>query len=493
MYMPFLQSSAHAPVPQRGHGVPPVRAAGATAASDQSSDDTRRLPSERNSRLLYLPRAAALTAASLLALHVPTAVSAAAAQAQGTAVPQSAVPAWELPNTLLAGRGTAAACAGAAQNRCQARIVTVAPGSVKALSTSTPLGYGPADFAAAYNLPDPALGPDSTVAVLDEGAFPTLEADLGTYRAQYGLPACTSANGCFRQVNEHGGAPLEAGTTQFQKAFDEETGTETALDVDMVSAACPTCHILEITVNRDLNADSDQAAQDFGVAMDTAAKLGAAAASVSYQFPADATLDLGAAARDFYHPGMAITASSGDSGYEGSPSGWPQNLPTVTSVGGTSLYLTPGSGRAGYTETVWDGSGSGCAGDLPPALGQPTAVAAACGGMRAGSDVSADADPTTGAAVFDDYAPFTGSAADWITVGGTSESSPFVAGLYARGGRLGGVDGPGLLYAAPASAFNDVTLGQNAPGHSGCTVLCIAGPGWDGPTGLGTPDGLSAF
>ena len=412
------------------------------------------------------------------------------AQAHSSAAPTPATA--ELPNAALADRGTTRVCAGIAGNRCLADIVTVAKGSVKALATTTPVGYGPADFAAAYNLPAATVGPANTIAILDEGAFPTLESDLGSYRSQYGLPACTTANGCFKQVNEHGGAPLAARTTTAQKQFDEEVGVETTLDVDMASAACPTCHILEITVNRDITTSEDQAAEDFGVAMDTAAKLGASSASVSYQFDPDATLDLGTAARDFFHPGMAITASSGDGGFEGTPSGWPQNLPTVTSVGGTSLYRTPGAGN-GYTEVAWSGSGSGCAAELPPALGQPTSVSAVCGGHRTDADVSADADPNTGAAVYDDYAPSSGQPYGWIAVGGTSESSPFVAGLYARGGGLGDVEGPNTLYADPSSAFNDVTIGQNAPPNSGCGVLCDSGPGWDGPTGLGTPDGLSAF
>lgn len=395
-----------------------------------------------------------------------------------------------LPSATLAGRGTAAVCH--SLGHCVAQILTVAPGSSKPLTTTVPAGYGPADFAAAYELPA-GVGQTGTIAILDEGAFPTLESDLGTYRATYGLPACTTANGCFKQVNEHGGAPLAAGKTTLQKEFDEEVGVETTLDVDMASSACPMCKILEITVNRDITATNDVAAADFGVALNTAAKLGANAASISYQFAPDATLDLGPAARDFFHPGMAITASSGDGGYEGAPDGWPQNLPTVTSVGGTSLYSTPSTAR-GYTEVAWAGAGSGCGSDLPPALGQPSAVSDVCGGHRADSDVSADADPNTGAAVYDDYAPFSGYPYDWIVVGGTSESSPFVAGVYARGGDLGQVEGPSSLYADPASDFNDVVIGQNYPPNAGCTdALCVSGPGWDGPTGLGTPNGLAGF
>ncbi|HET9168195.1 MAG TPA: peptidase S8 [Actinospica sp.] len=395
-----------------------------------------------------------------------------------------------LPNALLAGRGTASVCA--KYGHCVAKILTVGPHSSKPLTTAVPAGYGPADFAKAYGLPAGAGG-KGTIAILDEGAFPTLESTLNAYRKTYGLPACTSASGCFKQVGEHGGAPLPAGTTDDEKSFDEGVGIETTLDVDMASSACPMCKILEITVNRDMTATNDVAAEDFGVALDTAAKLGANAASISYQFAPDATLDLGQAARDFFHPGMAITVSSGDGGYEGSPDGWPQNLPTVTSVGGTSLYSTPGTAR-GYTEVAWAGAGSGCAGDLPAALGQPSAVSAFCGGHRTDSDISADADPNTGAAVYDDYAPETGQPYDWVVVGGTSESSPFIAGVYARAGHLAEVEGPSTLYADPAKDFNDVQIGANYPPHAGCdNALCVSGPGWDGPTGLGTPNGLAGF
>jgi hypothetical protein len=95
--------------------------------------------------------------------------------------------------------------------------------------------------------------------------------------------------------------------------------------------------------------------------------------------------------------------------------------------------------------------------------------------------------------VYDDYAPFSGQPLNWIDVGGTSESSPYIAGVYARAGNLAGVEGPNTLYAAPASAFNDVTAGQNFPANGGCGAVCVSGPGWDGPTGLGTPNGLSGF
>jgi subtilase family serine protease len=396
-------------------------------------------------------------------------------------------------NPFLVGRGVMRVCGikGVVASRCLAEVLTVRAGSKKILTTSTPEGYSPAILEKAYSLPKSTVGDRGTIAILDEGADPKLASDLSVYRSMFGLPPCTVANRCFAQYNEHGGAPLSPGTSAIVKQFDEQVAVETSLDVDMASAACPMCHIIEITVNRDIEATSDKAASDFGPAVNTAAKLGASSASISYQFAADGTLDLGHVAGDFYHPGMAITVSSGDQGWEATPDMWPQNLQTVTSVGGTSLYIT---GTNTFEETGWDFGGSGCANDLGAAIGQPASVASACSGDRTSTDVSADADPSTGVAVYDSYAPFTGDAPGWFVGGGTSISSPFVAGLYARGGHLSGVVGPNTLYADPSKDFNDIVAGSNYyPGACDPVVICRAGPGWDGPTGLGSPHGLGGF
>jgi hypothetical protein len=137
------------------------------------------------------------------------------------------------------------------------------------------------------------------------------------------------------------------------------------------------------------------------------------------------------------------------------------------------------------------------------ATGQPAAVTADCGGHRAAADVSADADPATGLAVYDTYAPSTGEPNDWIIVGGTSASAPYIGGLFARVGHLAAVNGPNTLYSAPASDFTNITSGNNDFSGQGATTcaqfpgvsekLCDGGKGWNGPTGLGVPHGLSAF
>ncbi|MEV7037581.1 peptidase S8 [Amycolatopsis sp. NPDC051061] len=395
--------------------------------------------------------------------------------------------------TLLKSHSTIESCA-----FCQAKAVTTAPGSETLLSTTVPVGYGADDLAAAYHLPDAGSGAKGTIAIIDAGVYPNLEADLATYRTQYGLPPCTAASGCLKVVDQHGGPALTPATEIPGVIYEEHVALETALDMQMASAACPTCNLIELQVPIE-DAIAGDAAQDhaamadFGDAVNTAARLGANAVSISYQFPGYSDVEFGKPGLDLFHPGMAILASSGDSGYQGNQhTGWPQNLPWVVSVGGTSL-LQSGSK---YTDIVWSDAGSGCETDLPGAIGAPPAVSASCGGHRASSDVSAVADAATGVAVFDSYSPFSGQPFNWLIVGGTSASSPFVSGLYARGGHTSQVLGPNTLYTAPAGAFTDVTLGQNAPAHvcpAATPALCVAQPGWDAPTGVGVPNGLSGF
>lgn len=392
--------------------------------------------------------------------------------------------------TLLTDHGTRPVCTGAL--RCDAQVVTDARGSARPLSTGTPAGYGPADLAKAYDLPPAPVGARGTIAIIDQGAYPNLPADLAAYRGQYGLPACTTHDGCLRIVDYHGGRPLTPDPTADGRQAEEELAGETSLDVDMASAACPYCRILEIQVPLDLAKTEDATAADFGTATDLADRLGATAVSISYSFTPTAYLTSGPPSKDMVHPGMAITASSGDAGYTGTRTGWPHIQPTVTSVGGTSLYDDGGR----FSETAWVGAGSGCHAALPPAVGQPAAVAANCGGHRTSADVAAVADPATGPAVYTTYAPYTHQPVGWTVEGGTSASSPYVGGLYARAGRLPTVLGPNTVYRAPSWALHDVTSGTNDEGNGGTCptyALCNAQPGWDGPTGVGSPRGLTAF
>jgi hypothetical protein len=327
--------------------------------------------------------------------------------------------------------------------------------------TVAPSGYGPADLASAYKLPT-GNGAGQTVAIVDAYNDPAAAADLAVYRAQYGLPACTVANGCFQQVNQNGQtSPLPAN--------DGGWAEEESLDVDMVSAICPNCHIMLLEANT-TNTTDLFAAEDRAVA------LGAKFISNSFGAPEYPQQN----ADDFFHfnhPGVVITAATGDSG---TGALYPAVSPGVTAVGGTSLHTA--SNTRGWTETAWSLAGSGCSSNEYKANWQNVTTGCA---TRADADVSAVADPATGVAVYNTYSDF-----GWDVYGGTSVATPIIASVYALAGTPGASDYPAAYpYAHPGDLF-DVTSGSN--GACGAP-LCTAGPGWDGPTGLGTPDGTAAF
>ena len=335
-------------------------------------------------------------------------------------------------------------------------------------SNATPSGFGPAQLQGAYGLGS-APSPTVTVAVVDAYDDPNLESDLGVYRSTYGLPACTTANGCFKKVGQNGTASLPKTNASW--------GQETSLDVDMVSANCPSCHILVVEAN-------SASFANLSAGVNTAANLGAVAISNSYGGAESAGESAYASA--YNHPGIAVTASSGDSGY-GAQS--PASYGTVVAVGGTSLSVS-GSGSGPYSygsETAWSGAGSGCSAyETQPTWQTGTAAAAACS-KRVIADVSYDADPNTGVAVYDTFA-YRGQSG-WLVFGGTSVASPAIASIYARGGNLAGV--PTAYTYGHASSLHDVVGGSN--GTCSATYLCNAVAGYDGPTGLGSPNGVGAF
>ncbi len=327
--------------------------------------------------------------------------------------------------------------------------------------TALPQGLGPADLHEAYRLPTTG-GANQTVAVVDAGDAPTAEADLATYRSTYGLPACTTANGCFRKVNQAGTAtPTPA---------DQGWGVEISLDLDMVSAACPDCHILLVEGNT-------AALADLAAAENTAANLGATEISNSYG--ADERNGMDASA--YRHPGIAIVASSGDSGYGAPP--MPAVFANVIAVGGTSLSRS--ADARGWTEQAWSRAGSGCSAwvDKPNWQRDPN-----CPG-RMGSDVAAVADPRTGVAVYDGQ-----DQRGWIVVGGTSAAAPLIAGIIGLAGNPASYPDASAFYRH-ATELNDVVGGSNASDVMDCggDYQCTAVPGYDGPTGNGTPNGLAAF
>jgi subtilase family serine protease len=325
---------------------------------------------------------------------------------------------------------------------------------------NAPSGLSPANLQSAYKLPSSTAGTGQTVAIVDAYNAPNAEADLGVYRSQYGLSACTTANGCFKKVDQKGG-------TSYPKT-DAGWAQEISLDLDMVSAVCPNCKIVlvEATTNN---------FGDLGAAVNTAAGL-ADVISNSYGGSDASDATYGA----FYnHPGKAITVSTGDAGYGVE---YPASSRYVTAVGGTSLRTS--TSTRGWTETAWSGAGSGCSKYNTALSGQSALTGCA---KRAVADVSAVADPATGVAVYDST-PYQGQSG-WLVFGGTSVSAPVIAGVYGLAANAASVTNT-YPYAHTGSLF-DVTSGSNGT----CTTAkwCKAGTGWDGPTGLGTPNGVGAF
>ena len=380
---------------------------------------------------------------------------------------------------------------------CDLQVLTTKPGSRTIVTTGKPAGIGADDLQQAYALTK-AKSANGTITIIDAGAFPPadLESTLAQYRKAYGLPPCTLKSGCLTVKNRFGKRPLVA-KTAFQKQAAEEIGVETSLDVEMASAACPGCKIVELQVPANDGffgspSHRHHATTHFGDATKTGVSMKTSSVSISYGFPADAKTDSGRIAKALDQKGTAITVSTGDSGYVGTSGTWPQNLRTVIAVGGTTL--TKQNGGRGWSESVWDGAGSSCSPDLAPAVGQPAAVSKNCKNKRADGDISSDA--AVQIAAYDGYAPSSGQPLGWFIVGGTSAAAPLIGGIAARSPRIAGISGPNVIYAAPSKAFNDVTTGSNGTScvNDGFTAkVCAAAKGWDGPTGLGTPVGLSPF
>lgn len=328
--------------------------------------------------------------------------------------------------------------------------------------TAGPSGYGPADLQAAYKLAatSAANGAGVTVAIVDAYDDPNAESDLAAYRLQFGLPVCPSSNGCFRKVDQSGG--------QNYPRADAGWSEEISLDLDMVSAICPNCHILLVEA-------ASSTLTNLGTAVNTAASMGAVAISNSYggnEYPSETSDE-----NTYYnHPGIAVTVSSGDNGYG---TEFPAASRYVVAVGGTSL--TRSGNSRGFNETVWNGAGSGCSRYVQ----KPTWQKDPGCSRRTVADVSAVANPNTGVAVYDTYG--LGTHGGWLVFGGTSVASPIIGSVFAL---AGGSFDLSSTYSHGSSLF-DITSGSN--GSCRNSYLCTAKIGYDGPTGLGTPNGIGAF
>jgi subtilase family serine protease len=336
---------------------------------------------------------------------------------------------------------------------------------------ATPSGYGPSSLQSAYKLPSSTAGTGQRVYIVDAYDDPNAASDLNAYRTQFGLPACTTANGCFQKLNQNGQtSPLPTGDTGW--------AGEISLDLDMVSAACPNCGITLIEAN--------DASDNLFAAVKEATNLGAKFVSMSWGGSEGGT-ESSYDSQYFLSSGVVYTASTGDGAYSAGVI-YPATSPRVVAVGGTAL--TTSTNSSGWTESVWHtnntkGTGSGCSSDEAKPSWQSIISTSTCS-RRADSDVSAVADPATGVAVYQTY-----GGSGWAVYGGTSASAPIIASVYALAGTPAASTQPGSVPYAHTGNLFDVTSGNN--GSCSPSLLCTAAAGWDGPTGLGTPNGVTAF
>jgi subtilase family serine protease len=350
-------------------------------------------------------------------------------------------------------------------------------------------GWSPQDIYAAYKLTDKpeerfSGGSGQTIAVLSE-TYGGEERDLATYRGRYGLGACTRSNGCFRPVNAEGREPEPSPSVGL---------VEEDLDLEMVSATCPECKILDVVA-----VGSGPAA--LAAAANEAVALGATEITTSNPEPERAeacgtVLPDGEHAStgcaqylaDYSYPGVEVFAAAGDYGYESHKVArrredgvtFPGTAPTVVSVGGTTLKRNIATPR-GWEETVWNehekGKSATTSGCSVFALKPLWQTDPGCPG-RTDNDI---------AMVAANLSEVVGGT--WRLADGTSASAPLLAGTLAHADSYTRSLGPEAFYVRPEMLF-DVTKG----GDGGCAMtfkyLCHAEPGYDGPTGWGTPDGV---
>ncbi len=348
----------------------------------------------------------------------------------------------------------------------------------------------PQDLHAAYSLPnETSASSTQTIAVVDAYDDPTAEADLKVYDEEFGLPACTNANGCFRKVNEQGlPSPLPPKSGEW--------AGEISIDVQMAHAVCEDCRVLLV------EAKSPELT-DLGTGVDAAVALGATEVSNSYTAAEESSIAsfYSELNTDYYdHPGIVVAAAAGDCGYlneacrgEAGAANFPADSPDVVGVGGTSLTES----KETWSSTVWDEGGSGCS-EIFAAPAWQSAVsdfaATGCGAERSVADVAAIGDPNTGVDVYDSTPEGNGQPTGWTVFGGTSVASPIIAAEWGLAGGSHGVAIPGAtLYShlGDGSDLYDVVSGSN--GSCGAAISCQAAVGYDGPTGVGSPIGLGAF
>lgn len=354
-----------------------------------------------------------------------------------------------------------------------ARSGFVPAAEVAASTTGHPLGYGPADLQSAYDLTTAsgANGAGQRIYVIDAYDDPRAESDLRAYRSEYRLPACTTANGCFEKINQYG-------STTPLPARDPGWASETSLDLDMVSAICPRCAITLIEANDD--------GDSLYTAIKQANSRGGKFVSISWGGP-EVGDENWYDTRYFAPTGVVYSVATGDGGFQAGVM-YPATSPNVVAVAGTSLRRA--SNPRGWVERVWktdpaDATVSGCSSSEPQPSWQSIIPNGVCL-QRAIADVAADADPATGVAVYQTY-----GGNGWGVYGGTSAAAPMIAAIYALAGKPASTDWPASLPYKNRAQLHDITVGND--GSCSLALRCTAATGWDGPTGVGTPNGTAAF
>ena len=318
---------------------------------------------------------------------------------------------------------------------------------VKPNASAAPTGLSPATIKGAYNFTTSmTAGAGLTIAIVDAYDDPTAESDLNVFSSQYGLPSCTTANGCFKKVNQTGGA-------SYPKA-DAGWALEISLDVQWAHAIAPGAKILLVEA-RSSSFTNLLAAEDYAAAHANYVSNSWGAGEFSGETAYDS---------HFSHSGVSFFVSAGDAGL---PAEYPSASPNVISVGGTTLHFSSG---VLTSETGWTDGGGGCSAyesATSAQFGFSGFAQVGCGSFRGTPDVSLDADPASGVSVYDStrYQRQRG----WWTVGGTSASSPMIA---ARSAVAGTLVGSAYVYGGGIS-YRDITSGNNgAPclvGYDLCT------------------------
>ena len=336
-----------------------------------------------------------------------------------------------------------------------------------------PHGLFPAQIKAAYGFNStPNQGAGQIIGIVDAYDDPNAESDLQVYDTQFGLPTCTTGNGCFTKIKV-GNPPGDSGW-----------GLEISLDIQQAHGLAPAAKVILVEANSNSFAD-------LLAAVDVARQNGATQISMSWSGGEDPS-ELGFDSF-FNHPGVTFMASTGDGGHG---VGYPAASPYVVAVGGTTLVLStatplPNPLLSNYGhETAWSGSGGGISA-YEPGQAYQDGVFAGCGstGMRCVPDISSDANPGTGVPVYDTY-----GYGGWVQVGGTSVSSPDWSAVFAVANSSRAAAGKGTLQTAIADLytfynstqytdFHDITSGTNGS----CGAQCTAIVGYDLVTGIGSP------